>query len=272
MKEVTRARPDRKNTRTLSHCQSNRPGRHGDGVQSLPALDGSLSLSRCSLLILPKTRLSSSALNKKPRSSPSWNTYILPVYDHGEQDGYHYLVMRYVEAGTLTDRLKRGPLSLDEARRVVTQIGSALEYAHQLGVVHRDVKPSNMLMDPQGDYYLTDFGIARMVEGTMGLTGSGVIGTPHYMAPEQSKSHKVDHRADIYAMGVVIYEMVTGRVPYDAETPFAVVMMHLTEPLPLPRSIRPDLPEAVERVILKAMAKDPAERYQSMRDLVVAFD
>jgi len=198
--------------------------------------------------------------------------HILPVYDHGEQDGYLYLVMRFIEAGTLKDRLQQGPLSLGGARRVVQQVGSALEYAHQLGVIHRDMKPSNILVDPQGDCYLTDFGIAKIVEGTLGLTGSGIVGTPHYMAPEQSRSHTVDHRADIYAMGVVIYEMVTGQLPYDAETPFAVVMKHISEPLPLPRAIRPDLPEAVERVILRALAKDPADRYQSMRDLVTAFD
>lgn len=197
---------------------------------------------------------------------------ILPVYDHGEEDGYLYLVMRYIEAGTLKDRLKQKPLPLEEARRVVAQVGSALDYAHQLGVIHRDIKPSNVLVDPQGDCYLTDFGIAKMIEGTLGLTGSGIIGTPHYMAPEQTKSLAVDHRADVYAMGVVIYEMVTGQLPYDAETPLAVAIKHMTEPLPLPRSIRPDLPEAVERVILKALAKDPADRYQSMRDLAAAFE
>lgn len=198
--------------------------------------------------------------------------HILPVYDHGEEDGYLYLVMRFIQAGTLTDRLTHGALSLEEARRVVTQIGSALEYAHQLGVIHRDLKPSNILVDRQGDCYLTDFGIAKIVEGTLGLTHSGVIGTPQYMAPEQGESAKVDHRADIYAMGVVIYEMVTGRLPFDAETPFAVLMKHLTEPLPLPRQLRPDLPEEVERVILKALAKNPADRFQTMRDLVTAFD
>jgi len=197
---------------------------------------------------------------------------ILPVYDHGQEDGYLYLVMRFVEAGTLKDHLKRGALPLEEARRIVTQVGSALAYAHRLGVIHRDLKPSNVLIDPQGDCYLTDFGIAKMVEGTLGLTGSGVLGTPHYMAPEQGQSLKVDHRADIYAMGVVIYEMVTGQLPFDAETPFAVLMKHVTEPLPLPRSVEPGLPEEVERVILKALAKEPADRYQSMSDLVTAFD
>ncbi len=200
------------------------------------------------------------------------HAHILPVYDHGEEDGYLYLVMRYIEAGTLKDRLKQKQLSLGETRRVVTQVGSALEYAHRLGVVHRDIKPSNVLVDPQSDCYLTDFGIAKMIEGTLGLTGSGIVGTPHYMAPEQSRSLAVDHRADVYAMGVVIYEMVTGQLPYDAETPLAVAIKHMTEPLPLPRNIKPDLPEVVERVILKALAKDPADRYQSMCGLASAFD
>ncbi len=198
--------------------------------------------------------------------------HILPVYDHGEEDGYLYLVMRFIKAGTLKDRLEAGFLSLGEARHVVNQVGSALEYAHQLGVVHRDLKPSNVLIDTQDDCYLTDFGIAKMVEGTMGLTGSAVLGTPHYMAPEQSQSLEVDQRSDVYAMGVIIYEMVTGQLPFDADTPFAVVMKHITEPLPLPRSIKPDLPESVERVILRALAKDPADRYQRMRDLVTDFD
>jgi hypothetical protein len=198
--------------------------------------------------------------------------HILPVHDHGEEEGYLYLVMRFIEAGTLKDRLVQGPLSLEEARRVVDQVGSALEYAHQLGVVHRDLKPSNVLVDPQGDCYLTDFGISKMVESTLGLTGSSVLGTPHYMAPEQSQSLEVDRRADVYAMGVVIYHMVTGQLPFDAETPLAVVMKHISEPLPLPRSVKPDLPEGVERVILKALAKAPDDRYQSMRDLVDAFD
>lgn len=200
------------------------------------------------------------------------HTYILPVYDHGEDDGYLYLVMRFIEGGTLTQRLKQGPLSFAEIQRFVTQIGSALEYAHQRGVVHRDFKPSNVLIDHQGDHYLSDFGIARMVEGTLQLTGSSVLGTPHYMAPEQGQSAKVDHRADIYAMGVVIYQMVTGQVPFDADTPFAIVLKHVSEPLPLPRALKPDLPEAVERVILKALAKNPQDRFQSMANLVTAFE
>ncbi len=200
------------------------------------------------------------------------HAHILPVYDHGEDEGYLYLVMRFAEGGTLMDRLKQGPLSLDQSRQVVLQAGPALEYAHRMGVIHRDFKPSNVLIDSQGDCYLADFGIAKMVEGPVGLTGSGAIGTPHYMAPEQGQALEVDHRADIYAMGIVIYQMVTGQVPFQADTPFAVVMKHLTEAPPSPRIIKPELPEAVEWVIYNALAKKPAERYQSMGELVAAFD
>ncbi len=200
------------------------------------------------------------------------HVHILPVYDYGQEEAYFYLAMRLIETGTLKERLEQASLPLAEVRRVVAQVGSALAYAHQLGIVHRDFKPSNVLMDSQGDCYLADFGIAKMVGGGAGLTGSGIVGTPHYIAPEQGQSLKVDHRADIYAMGVVIYEMVAGQVPFEAENPFVLIMKHLSEAPPRPRSIKPDLPEGVEQVILKALAKEPAGRYQSMADLVTAFD
>jgi hypothetical protein len=141
-----------------------------------------------------------------------------------------------------------------------------------MGVIHRDVKPGNVLMDEQGNTYLTDFGLARMLESSQQITGSGVgVGTPAYMAPEQGMGGKVDHRSDIYSLGVVLYEMVTGHVPYEAETPMAVVLKHITEPLPLPRTIAPNVPEAVELVILRALAKEPAHRYQSAGELADAL-
>ncbi len=199
------------------------------------------------------------------------HAHILPVYEYGHQEGYFFLAMRLIETGTLSDRLKAGSLSLGETRRIVTQVGSALAYAHRLGIIHRDFKPSNILVDAQGNYYLTDFGIAKMMENTLGLTAGGFLGTPHYMAPEQGRSLQVDHRADIYAMGVVVYELVTGQVPYNADTPFAIVLKHISEPLPSPRAVRPALPEGVEQVILKALAKDPADRYQTMASMVAAF-
>ena len=196
--------------------------------------------------------------------------HILPVHDYGEQEGTTYLVMRYVEAGTLKDLVTRdGPMELKEAARVLGQVGGALDYAHSQDVIHRDIKPSNVLVDERGNTFLTDFGIAKLVAETAQFTASGaVIGTPAYMSPEQGMGQPVDYRCDIYSLGVVLYELITGRVPYEAETPLAVLLKHVNDPLPLPRQIRPDLPEAVERVILKAMAKAPDDRFQSAQQMI----
>ncbi len=196
--------------------------------------------------------------------------HILPVHDYGEQEGTTYLVMRYVKAGTLKDLVTRGgPLDLKEVSRVMGQVGGALDYAHSQDVIHRDIKPSNVLVDERGNTFLTDFGIAKLVAETAQFTASGaVIGTPAYMSPEQGMGQPVDYRCDIYSLGVVLYELVTGRVPYEAETPLAVLMKHVNDPLPLPRQIKPDLPEHVERVILRAMAKSPDDRFQSAQQMV----
>jgi WD40 repeat protein/tRNA A-37 threonylcarbamoyl transferase component Bud32 len=201
------------------------------------------------------------------------HAHILPVYDSGEAESRPYLVMRYLEAGTLKDRMIRGPLPLTEVNHIIGQVGSALDYAHRMGVVHRDVKPSNVLLDAEGNTFLTDFGLAKMMEASAQLTGTGVgVGTPAYMSPEQGKGAKVDSRTDVYSLGVMLYEMVTGRAPYEAETPLAVVLKHIQEPLPLPRSVRPDLPEEVEQVILRAMAKEPDDRFQTAGEMVRALD
>jgi ligand-binding sensor domain-containing protein len=198
--------------------------------------------------------------------------HILPVYDYGEQDGITYLVMRFVEAGTLKDLAREGPVELEEAGRILGQVGGALDYAHSQDVVHRDIKPSNVLIDPRGNTFLTDFGIAKLVAETAQFTASGaIIGTPAYMSPEQGMGQPVDYRCDIYSLGVVLYELVTGRVPFEAETPLAVLLQHVNDPLPLPRQIEPDLPEAVERVVLKAMAKAPDDRFQSAQEMTDAL-
>jgi serine/threonine protein kinase len=199
--------------------------------------------------------------------------HILPVFDYGQAEGYSYIVMPFVPSGTLTDSMQGKPLPLPRIRQVISQVGDGLNYAHDRGMVHRDVKPSNILIDESGNCLLTDFGLARMVETSVNLTATGtVMGTPAYMAPEQGSGHKIDARSDIYSLGIILYEMATGRVPYRAETPIAVVYMHISSPLPLPRSVNPDLPEAVERVILKALAKNPDERYQTAQELVAALN
>ncbi|MBF8283305.1 MAG: protein kinase [Anaerolineales bacterium] len=198
--------------------------------------------------------------------------HILPVFDFGEADGYTYIVMPFVKSGTLTDLLKGPALSLPHIRTLVTQIGGALDYAHARGLIHRDVKPSNVLIDETGNCLLTDFGLAKIIEGSIHLTTSGAImGTPAYMSPEQGLGHKIDKRSDIYALGVILYEMAVGRVPYSAETPMAVVIKHINDPLPPPRSVKPELPEALERVTLKALTKNPDDRFASAGEMVRAL-
>ncbi|MEW5960989.1 MAG: serine/threonine-protein kinase [Chloroflexota bacterium] len=196
---------------------------------------------------------------------------ILPVYDSGQDKGYSYLVMRYIpNASTLADEMKR-PLKTGRVIELIGQIAAALDHAHQAGIIHRDIKPSNVLLDGKWAL-LSDFGLAKMVEGSVELTETGVgMGTPAYMSPEQGMGKKVDHRTDIYALGIILYEMLTGQVPHRAETPIATVMKRINEPLPLPRRLNPDIPEAVERVILKALAVDPGHRFASAGELAQAL-
>ncbi len=196
---------------------------------------------------------------------------ILPVYDFGRQDDISYIVMKYVPAGTLHDKLDRA-MSPAQALEIIEQVAGALDNAHQQGILHRDIKPSNILIDERGWSYLSDFGLAKMVEGSVQLTGSGVgVGTPAYMSPEQGQGLPVDARTDIYALGVVLFEMLTGQVPYEAETPMAVVIKHITDPIPMPRQMNPNIPEPVERVLLKALAKNPEDRFARAGQMAVAL-
>ncbi|MCZ7541608.1 MAG: protein kinase [Anaerolineae bacterium] len=202
--------------------------------------------------------------------------HILPVIDFGRSNEHIYLVMRYVESGILSDRLRASTLSISQANRFLSQIASALEYAHQRGVIHRDLKPNNVLLDEMDNAYLTDFGIAKMLAGTttgaQSLTATGsVMGTPAYMAPEQWRSEPVDARTDIYALGVILYEMLMGALPFQAETPFGMMYKHFDTPPPLPSLINPALPPTLERVMLRALAKQPGERFQSARQMAEGF-
>jgi serine/threonine protein kinase/tetratricopeptide (TPR) repeat protein len=202
--------------------------------------------------------------------------HILPVFAFGEDDGVTYMAMRYLDTGTLSDRIRQGPMPLSEAARILRQLGEALDYAHANGILHRDIKPSNALLDKAGNAYLTDFGIAKMVGGSasaLDLTGSGMIGTPFYMSPEQCRGEKdLTPASDLYSLGVVLYEMITGHVPYRAETPLAVVQMHVMDPLPPPQKVRPDLNDACAAVIAKALSKNPSDRYPTGKALADAFD
>jgi serine/threonine-protein kinase len=196
---------------------------------------------------------------------------VLTVFVTGEQDGITYIVMEYARGGTLKDRMAEPP-SLEETVDLIGRVGGALAYAHRRGVIHRDVKPTNVLLTEEGWPLLADFGLAKMIEGSTALTASGVsVGTPEYMSPEQGQGLPVDHRTDIYSLGVVLYEMVTGQMPYTADTPMAVIVKHMTEPLPSPRALRPDLPVSIERVIVRAMAKAPEERYHSADEMAAAL-
>ncbi|MBN1287950.1 MAG: protein kinase [Anaerolineae bacterium] len=191
--------------------------------------------------------------------------HILPVIDFGQTGDFAYLVMVLLEGGSLSNYLfSHRPLALQECRRLFTQIASALEHAHSRGVIHRDLKPANVLLDESINAYLTDFGIARIMEQTEQFTKTGVLmGTPHYLSPEQAMGRPVDARSDIYALGVMLYEMAVGRVPFDADTPYGMIFQHIQEPPPLPSSFNPHIPPAVEQVILKALEKDPRKRYQT---------
>lgn len=196
---------------------------------------------------------------------------ILPVYDYGQQDNITYIVMRYVNTGTLADRMKRGDLSYEMILRITQQVAAALDYAHQQGIIHRDLKPDNIFIDSQGDAILGDFGIAQIREGTQELTGSAIVGTPAYMSPEQGQGEKLDGRSDVYALGVILFELFTGAPPYQAETPMGLVVKHITGTMPNPLDFKPDLPARVATVILKSTAKDRSERYQTTIEMANAL-
>lgn len=196
---------------------------------------------------------------------------IVPVWDFGEAEGRAYLVMPFLRVGSLAERLRQGPVTPAECSRIFDQVASALEYAHSCGVVHRDLKPSNILLDEQGNALLSDFGLAQIQDASVSLTGSTLLGTPAYISPEQARGEKVDARSDQYSLGIILFQLATGQLPFDAETPMAVAIKQVHEPLPRPRTVNPNVPEVVERVILKATAKAPQDRFASVVEMNRAF-
>jgi serine/threonine-protein kinase len=196
---------------------------------------------------------------------------IVPILGFGEQDAFTYIVMPFLAQGTLHDRLQNGGISLRESAGILNDVSAALQLAHSRGIVHRDVKPSNILLDEAGGAYLSDFGFAYVSESSHSLTGSVLIGTPAFMSPEQCRGESVDERSDQYSLGAVLFLLTTGRLPYDADTPMGMVVKHIHDPLPRPRSVNPYLPDAIEAVIQRAMAKQPQDRFESVEALNRAY-
>jgi serine/threonine protein kinase/DNA-binding LacI/PurR family transcriptional regulator len=203
------------------------------------------------------------------------HTHILPIYDYGIVDDTAYLVMRLLDGGSLSDLIAEEAVTMERAGEIFSQLGRGLAYAHSKGIIHRDLKPANVLFSSTGDAYLTDFGLAKWVEGTSALTQSGkIVGTPAYMAPEQLRGEPIDQRADIYSMGIILYQMVTGELPFDSDSGdvVSIIYQHLEKEPPLPHLLNPEVPPAVEAVIMKALSKDPAQRYQHILQMVDDLD
>lgn len=197
--------------------------------------------------------------------------HILPAYDYGEQEPWHYLVMPHIEYGTLRDRLAQGPLALEDVDELFSQIASALQFAHEQGIIHRDIKPSNILLRDDHYVYIADFGLAKSLEGgdTVTLSGS-LLGTPEYMAPELAEGPATTS-SDIYALGILLYQMVTGQVPFSGETPIAVYFKQLRDEPPPPSALNPEISPSIEHVILRTLDKDPRRRYRTAEAVARAF-
>jgi len=193
---------------------------------------------------------------------------IVTVIDRGEQEGRQFIVFEYIDGENLKELTNRGPLEVSEAIRLALQVARALSFAHERGLVHRDVKPQNVLLNEDGQAKVTDFGIARSLD-VHGVTQTGtVLGTSDYIAPEQARGQKVDPKTDIYSLGVVLYELLTGAVPYPGDNFVAVAMRHVNEPVPSVLERRPDCPVRLDLAIQRAMSKDPDDRFESMAAFV----
>jgi serine/threonine protein kinase len=198
---------------------------------------------------------------------------IVPIYDYAEHEGQPYLIMKYIEGETLKARLQSGPLSGGEVSHIAETVGAGLAYAHKQGILHRDIKPSNVILSKEGGTYLADFGLARIAQaGDSTLTSDMILGTPQYISPEQALGKPdLNEGTDIYSFGVMLYEITTGRVPFSADTPFSIIHDHIYSPLPLPSIVNPKVSPDLERVLLKALAKEREDRYPNVPALIEAF-
>lgn len=197
--------------------------------------------------------------------------HILPVFDYAEEDDLSYCVMPYIEYGTLRERIAAGPLDVAEAGLILAQAGEALQFMHEAGLVHRDIKPANILLDETNYVWLADFGLAKEADTPSDLTGTGrLFGTPSYLAPELLEQ-AASASSDLYALGIVLYEMLTGSPPFSGPTPLVICSKHAYELPPLPSERNPLIPPAIEEVILRALEKDPAERFATVHEMVEAY-
>ena len=194
---------------------------------------------------------------------------IVTIHDVGEEDGTYYFAMEYLDGGSLEDRIeKQGAYSLEEAVAIISQMAVALDYAHKNGIIHRDIKPGNIIIDEEGRAVITDFGIAKAAYDQK-LTKTGMtVGSPEYMSPEQVKGREIDGRADLYALGIVFYRMLCGEVPFTGDSAVSIAYQHVNEPIPPISALRPDLPQYADRILQKLLAKDPDNRFQSGRELI----
>ncbi len=194
---------------------------------------------------------------------------VVSIYDVGQDEDIHYIVMEYIEGGTLNDIIKeRAPLQAEEAVKIASQICDALDHAHQNGIIHRDIKPHNILISKSGRIKVTDFGIARAAASSHITQTGAVLGSVHYFSPEHAKGVAQGEKSDIYSLGAVLYQMVTNRLPFAGDSPISVALKHLQEDFEEPRSINPLLPQSLENIILKALRKRPEERYESARAML----
>ena len=202
---------------------------------------------------------------------------IVSVYDVGQQEDIHYIVMEYINGITLKELItKKGHLSWEEGLGYAKQICSALEHAHKMNIIHRDIKPHNIMVTQEGVVKVTDFGIARAVTAATTTLGGNTVGSVHYFSPEQAKGGYTDEKSDIYSLGIVMYEMLTGKVPFNGSSPVSIAMKHINDDPELPININRDIPLAIQAIILKAINKDQSCRYSSasamLKDIYKAFE